>query len=143
MKSELVYSALQCKLCKDVIESCFQHDFKMCSCHSIGLDSGIDTGYRRIIGNKENIEDLSVYSDEEHSKVRQFAFRTGFGQLCSKEYGVFKLTRIKDMSDDYLKSAIDYVEKFVKDYKDTAHYQILLNERGYRLENNIKIEEDV
>lgn len=141
MKSELIYSALRCKLCNDVIESIHQHDFKICSCKAIGLDSGIDTGYRRIIGDRDNIEDLSVYSNEPYKKVRQFAYRIGWGKQNSKEHGMFKLTRIKDMSDEYLKSAVKYVEKFIKDYKETVHYQILLKEQEYRLENNIKVEE--
>jgi hypothetical protein len=50
-----VRHAIYCKLCKDTLESKFNHEFKMCSCDSIGID---DT---RILGSLENTEQRSVY----------------------------------------------------------------------------------
>ena len=50
-----VRHAIYCKLCKDTLESKFNHDFKMCSCGSVGID---DT---RIIGSLEQIESRSIY----------------------------------------------------------------------------------
>jgi len=50
-----VRHAIYCKLCKDTLESKFNHEFKMCLCGSIGID---DT---RILGSLENIEQRSIY----------------------------------------------------------------------------------
>lgn len=47
-------SKIQCKLCKDIIQSTYRHDFKWCSCKSIYIDGGSD--YTRIGGYLENIE---------------------------------------------------------------------------------------
>ena len=55
VKYNQVRHAIYCKLCKDTLESKFNHDFKMCSCGSAGID---DT---RILGSLENIEQRSVY----------------------------------------------------------------------------------
>ena len=50
-----VRHAIYCKLCKDTLESKDNHDFKMCSCGSVGID------YDRILGSLENIEQRSIY----------------------------------------------------------------------------------
>lgn len=44
---------IQCRLCKDVIESKYRHDFVWCSCKSIFIDGGND--YTRMGGDMENI----------------------------------------------------------------------------------------
>lgn len=50
-----VRHAIYCKLCKETIESKINHEFKMCSCGSVGIDSD------RILGSLENIEPRSIY----------------------------------------------------------------------------------
>ena len=50
-----VRHAIYCKLCKDTLESKSNHDFKMCSCGSVGID------YDRTLGSLENIEPRSIY----------------------------------------------------------------------------------
>jgi hypothetical protein len=66
--SELIYGGLRylqvrhaiyCKLCKETVESKSDHDFKMCSCMSVGIDGG--TTDSRILGSPENIEQRSIY----------------------------------------------------------------------------------
>jgi hypothetical protein len=52
--------AIQCKICLDTIESKHRHDFKMCSCGSVGIDGGIDDG-NRILGEPSDIEDRGMY----------------------------------------------------------------------------------
>ena len=52
--------ALYCKKCKDILESKHLHDFKFCSCNSIGIDGGIEEG-NSILGNKNDMEDRSIY----------------------------------------------------------------------------------
>jgi hypothetical protein len=55
-----VRHAVQCKKCKDTIESTYRHDFKYCSCGAVGIDGGIEAG-NHILGNLEDIENRSVY----------------------------------------------------------------------------------
>ena len=45
---------IQCRLCKDIIQSMYRHDFKWCACKSIYIDGG--TAYTRIGGDPQNIE---------------------------------------------------------------------------------------
>ena len=52
--------AIQCKKCLDTIESKDIHDFKLCSCQSVGIDGGISAG-NRILGNISDIENRSMY----------------------------------------------------------------------------------
>ena len=61
VKYTQVRHAAKCKLCTDTIQSNHRHDFKMCSCGSIGIDGGIELG-NRILGDPENIEPRSMYS---------------------------------------------------------------------------------
>ena len=50
-------NAIRCKLCGEVIESTYRHDFKFCSCKSVAVDGGHD--YLRRVGDKSNWEELS------------------------------------------------------------------------------------
>ena len=52
--------AIYCKKCKDTIESKFSHDFKFCSCGSVGIDGGISDG-NRILGLLEDMEIRNMY----------------------------------------------------------------------------------
>lgn len=54
----IVRNAIQCRKCKDIIESTYVHDFKWCKCKSVFVDGGKE--YRRIGGHLEDIIDLSV-----------------------------------------------------------------------------------
>jgi hypothetical protein len=63
IKYTQVRHAVYCKKCKDTIESKYIHDFKYCSCGSIGIDGGIFDG-NLIIGDKTNIENRSIYCYE-------------------------------------------------------------------------------
>ena len=48
---------IQCRYCKDVIESKNLHEFKRCSCGKVAVDGGLE--YMKRIGNKEDYIDLS------------------------------------------------------------------------------------
>jgi hypothetical protein len=52
--------AIQCKKCLETIESKHRHDFKYCCCGAVGIDGGISAG-NRILGNRSDIEDRSIY----------------------------------------------------------------------------------
>jgi hypothetical protein len=55
VKYTKVRHAIQCKKCLETIESKDIHDYKTCSCESVGID------YERILGSPSDYEDRSVY----------------------------------------------------------------------------------
>jgi hypothetical protein len=60
VKYEKIRHAVFCKKCKEIVESISPHDFRMCSCNSVGVEGGISDG-NRILGNPSDIEDRSIY----------------------------------------------------------------------------------
>ena len=56
---KILVNKIQCKKCKDIIESKHVHDFKWCSCKSIAVDGGLE--YLRRVGNLEDIIELSEF----------------------------------------------------------------------------------
>lgn len=60
----IISNKIQCNICKDIIESEWVHDFKMCSCGNCGVDGGKD--YCKRIGN--NYTELSEFEEEDVSK---------------------------------------------------------------------------
>ena len=138
MKKELVYNAIQTPD-GTILESNSRHDYNQ-HFDKNGKLYIIDGGlaYVRRSANGDEIS-LAIYSDESFDKVRQFAFRTGYGKPGNSDYGTFRITRFKDMTDNHLKGAIEYVRKNVSE--ENIHYQLLLKELEYRKENNIKINE--
>ena len=56
---KILVNKIQCKKCKDIIESKHVHDFKWCTCKSIAVDGGLE--YLRRIGNLEDIIELSEF----------------------------------------------------------------------------------
>ena len=61
----LIYNALQCLLCEDIIESKHRHDYKHCRCGNAMVDGGRE--YQRCGTEKgwETIKDLSKYEEYE------------------------------------------------------------------------------
>jgi len=53
--------AVFCKKCCETIESKSVHDYKMCSCNSVGVDGGSLAG-NHILGNLSHMEPRSLYS---------------------------------------------------------------------------------
>jgi len=51
---------IQCKRCLEIISSKSNHDFKYCSCRSVGIDGGIG-GCNRIIGKREDYINKGEY----------------------------------------------------------------------------------
>lgn len=59
----IIKNAARCKKCGDIIESKDRHDFRSCKCGAIAVDGGHE--YIRRIGNLEDMENLSVWKDDE------------------------------------------------------------------------------
>lgn len=134
---QLVYNAVKCLECGETIESANRHDYKTCSCENQAMvDGGLD--YVRY-GAKDmsKVVTISHYYDEPHDIIRNFAFRSGHGKDGK---GPYQITRIADMSDEYLKSAMEYLIKLGISRKSWA-LDILYKELGYRTTHNISIKE--
>ena len=56
---KILLNKIQCKKCKDIIESKYVHDFKWCVCRNIAVDGGLE--YLRRVGNFEDIIELSEF----------------------------------------------------------------------------------
>lgn len=56
---KILVNKIQCKKCKDIIESKYVHDFKWCVCRNIAVDVGLE--YLRRVGNLEDIIELSEF----------------------------------------------------------------------------------
>ena len=52
----IIYNAIRCKKCGEIIESKHRHDFKFCKCGTVAVDGGHD--YLRRLGNQEDYEEL-------------------------------------------------------------------------------------
>ena len=59
--------AIQCKKCSETIQSKHVHDFKFCSCGTVGIDGGISAG-NRILGHLSDMENRSTYCAIIHKK---------------------------------------------------------------------------
>jgi hypothetical protein len=109
----ILYNAIRCKLCDDIIESKHRHDFVWCKCGKSAVDGGHD--YSRIIGNSDNIEELSVSDDGTHETRRQY-LRWGvnydkyMNRLPETEWKL-----IKDMDSGHIQAIID--GEYAKGYR--------------------------
>jgi len=66
MGAKIIRNAARCKLCGDVIESTYQHDYVMCSCGACAVDGG-HAYLRRSAKDFALMEDLSVVEQEEEA----------------------------------------------------------------------------
>ncbi len=62
MAKKIICNKIQCRKCKDIIESKTVHDFKFCKCGAVAVDGGKD--YLRRLGYPEDIIELSVVEEE-------------------------------------------------------------------------------
>ncbi|MBQ5823307.1 MAG: hypothetical protein IIW48_00695 [Clostridia bacterium] len=62
--AKIIKNAIQCKLCGDIIESKYTHDFVTCSCGACSVDGGHE--YHRVVfKSKDCFIDLLVEEEEE------------------------------------------------------------------------------
>lgn len=133
---KLIWNSGICPYCEDQIESLSVHDCKFCSCGKSMVDGGLE--YRHCTS---DLEDTSVYSDNDFEILRQFIYRTGYGKPGNPDYGVFRKTILCEMSDNHLQAAIDYIIHGRIVLANSNHYLYLVEEKLYRAENEISIPE--
>jgi hypothetical protein len=67
-KYEQTKHAVYCKKCQDTIESIYHHDFKYCSCKSVGIDGGTLVG-NSYVGNPADMELRDEYVTHVNGKI--------------------------------------------------------------------------
>lgn len=64
---QILKNKVKCKVCGNIIESKYRHDYVICDCGKVGVDGGKD--YLRRIGNPNDMIDLSEYIEDETENV--------------------------------------------------------------------------
>ena len=91
------------------------------------LDGGAE-GYIRTSINVEKAEDLSLYSDDAHEKLREVISRGGRGKNRDEE---LKYVLLKDIDDEWLQAIIEYEElnrpnnKYLPVYREEVKFREL------------------
>jgi len=67
---KLIYNAIKCNHCGEILVSYHRHDFKMCSCEKVGVDGG--TEYLKRIGEQQDMTELSQYDNIPYKEIRKF-----------------------------------------------------------------------
>lgn len=120
----IVYNAIRCKKCGDVVESNHRHDFNMCSCNTVGADGGKE--YLRRIGEKEDTEELSLYSNSSFIKIREVFSR------FDPFYKVY--VPLKDISNEWLTNILDYYTPPSKGNMSPDYWLLFLREKQHRID---------
>lgn len=114
---KIIYNSVYCMCCGTTIQSLHTHDYKKCDCSNEAMvDGGLD--YARYGAKDRNLIKVNtVYLDDDFETVRKHMFRGGHGKDMK---GVFRVTRLFEMTDEHLKALIDYgvaawQEKLVKE----------------------------
>ena len=102
---QLVYNAVRCLECDELLVSYSRHDYKTCQCpNSAMVDGG--TAYGRYGAMDMNmIEKIDIYDDDDFEIVRKHAVRGSRGPNGDQP---LSWIAICDMDDDYLQAVLDY-----------------------------------
>lgn len=119
----IVYNAIQCNNCHDVIHSFHRHDFVTCSCGGCSVDGG--TVYSRRVGS--NYTDLSLTDEAPHKEIRE---KMVWGRVYDKN--MKRLPKVewillKDITDEHLQALTTY-----KSLEGTEIQKIFQAEQKYR-----------
>jgi len=118
----IVYNAIKCNNCKEVIQSRHNHDFIKCKCDECGVDGGLS--YLRRLGS--NYIELSLYSIDRHEDIREVMT---WGQNYDKDKNLLSKTNwilIKNLNQDHLLALIEYTKSNIE------LNEIFRNELEYR-----------
>ena len=134
----IIYSALRTPD-GTVLESLHRHDYKThtdLNGREYMLDGGTD--YVRCSNNGDE-EFITVYDDEPYERVRQYAYRLGYGKPGAPDYGKFRKTTFDKMTDEHLQASLDYHGVT----KGGSHWCLLLKEKLFRVEQGIFLSESL
>ena len=61
----IIRNAVQCNLCRDIIESTYKHDLVTCKCGCCSVDGGLDYLRRGFTHSRDDFTELSILEDTE------------------------------------------------------------------------------
>lgn len=86
---KILQNEVKCLKCGDQIYSAHRHDFKFCSCESIGVDGGMDY-LKRVFNEDSEYEELSItIEDDVYDKTKEALIwarennRNELGAICA------------------------------------------------------------
>jgi hypothetical protein len=138
IEPEIIYSGLYTPD-GTLLESLDRHDYKVYEDTLTKKNYMIDGGHEYIRRSNHGDEKvITITSNLPHDIIRLYAFRTGWGNPKSLDYGKNRLlTRICYMDDEYLEASINYVTRTSLINGNIIHLNILLDEQIYRIKNNV------
>lgn len=101
MNRQIVYNAVECLICDEIVSSRHVHEMNHCSCGNAMVDGGMS--YERYGG--DEINKITIYADDDFSIVRKVATRGSRGPNGDQP---LSWIAICDMDDDYLQAVLDY-----------------------------------
>lgn len=130
VSEQIVYNAVKCLVCNEVLVSRSVHDYKTCECTNEAMvDGGND--YARYGAVDINLIDKITYTTEDpFDLLREFVAWGSYGKDGKQPLTYIK---IKDMSDEHLRAVITYP------HGATWMKDLMKQEIDYREEFNISI----
>lgn len=127
----LVYNAILCKNCNEILVSHHKRDYKQCGCENkTTIDGGLSyQKYSAVDIKKTGI--ITVYNDADFAVVRMFATRGGRGKDGTEPLTWIPLYK---MTNAHLENVILYGGA-------AWHLELISKELQYRREHNMVIEE--
>lgn len=108
MEAQLIYNAVECLSCGDILESCHRHDYKTCNCSN---ETMIDGGemYVRFGGKDMSlVKTINLFSNAPHEQIREKIKRANRGKDGKEP---LKYVLLKDIDDPWLEAIIRYQEQ--------------------------------
>lgn len=128
--AKIILNQIQCNHCKDIITSHHRHMFVVCSCGTVSADGG-RVYTKRSFKTKGDYTDLSVFSFEDFSIIRQVLCRGSRGEDSKQPLTWISLASI---NDSYLDNLIKYCEDNGEVGGDYSYY---LKEKEWRMGESV------
>ncbi len=132
---QIILNRVQCRECGEVLTSYHRHDYKTCGCtNETMVDGGNE--YQRYGGLNLDLVDISltVYLSDDHEMNRSAAH---WGNRGKDGLQPLSYKSVAEMSNDH----IDNILKDMKGRIAPWMENILMNEFGHRITNNITIDD--
>jgi len=133
MKRKLIYNAIKCLNCGEILVSYHRHDYKTCSCENeTMIDGGLD--YSRYGGKDLTlIETNYLYDDVSFEVIREHIYRGGRGKSGKEE---LKYVKLSEVNDEWLGDIIDYEEQYRPNNPQLKWYNLENNYRNEKRDRN-------
>lgn len=135
MEKQIILNRVQCRECGEVLTSYHRHDYKTCSCtNETMVDGGNE--YQRYGGLNLDLVDISltVYLSDDHMMNRSAAH---WGNRGKDGRDPLSYKSIADMSNDHISNILKDMKGRIAPWMEN----ILMDEFGYRITNNITIDD--